>query len=197
MATDVTIAAAARNAGFPQDQLKTAVMVALAESGGNEFATNHNSNGTVDYGLWQINSVHTDALKLGDWRSPTVNAQMAHLVFTQAKSWSPWVTYKNNAYLKFEARAGTAVTALGLFQDAINGVTAGAQGNIQDPSTTSAIDTITNFFHFISDKHNWVRLGMILVGLLLINSVVFALLKEAGVVDGVAKTVGAVKGLVL
>jgi len=36
-----------------------AIAVALAESNGNPDAIDHDGNGTVDRGLWQINSVHT------------------------------------------------------------------------------------------------------------------------------------------
>jgi hypothetical protein len=197
MATDVTIAIAARTAGFDEQNLKTAVMVALAESGGNEFATNRNTNGTTDYGLWQINSIHTDALKLGNWQVPTDNAKMAYMVFKQRGSWSAWSAYNNNSYLKFEVRARTALVALGLFEKEIPDAIKGATDGPQLPGGPGTVDTIAKFFEFISDKHNWQRLGMIVVGAFLVNIVFLAVMKDAGVIDAATKTIGAVKGLVL
>ena len=88
-------------AGFSAADAKTATQIALAESSGNRLATNHNSNGSTDYGLWQINSVHKDALALGDWKDPATNARMAYLVYKQAgNKFTPWVTYNNGAYTK-------------------------------------------------------------------------------------------------
>lgn len=197
MATDVTIAIVAKQAGFDEQNLKTAVMVALAESGGNEFATNHNTNGSTDYGLWQINSVHTDALKLGKWNAPADNAKMAYMVFKQKGSWSPWSAYNNNKYLDFEVRARTALATLGVIEKA-PGIIGGMLDGPQIPGLNNqSVDTIGNFFEFISDKHNWQRLGMIVVGAFLINIVFLAIMKDAGVIDAATKTIGAVKGLVL
>src|ERR1044072_4069643 len=47
-------------AGFTRSgNLTLAVAIALAESGCNPAALGHNTNGTTDRGLWQINSIHT------------------------------------------------------------------------------------------------------------------------------------------
>ena len=106
--SDAAIAAAARQAGFPESELATAVAVALAESGGNTTATHQNLNGTVDHGLWQINSVHASLLAGGDWRDPNANARMAYSVWRErGGSWSPWYTYpvKSGLYLPRAKRA--------------------------------------------------------------------------------------------
>ncbi|MGI8680922.1 MAG: transglycosylase SLT domain-containing protein, partial [Mycobacteriales bacterium] len=71
----VVAAKAAIAAGFPAAELVTAVAVAGAESGWNPSATHVNSNGSIDRGEWQINSVHADLLRLGDWRDPLTNAR--------------------------------------------------------------------------------------------------------------------------
>jgi len=60
-------ASAALAAGFPAEQLVTAVAIAGAESGYDPAATHLNSDGSTDYGLWQINSIHTVLLTQGDW----------------------------------------------------------------------------------------------------------------------------------
>ena len=54
------IAGYALAAGFPPNEIATATAVALAESGGDTNATNHNTNGSYDYGIWQINTVQVD-----------------------------------------------------------------------------------------------------------------------------------------
>ena len=88
-------------AGWSGADLEVAVAIAMAESGGDPQALNTaNRNGSVDHGLWQINSVHAGLLADGDWRDPVSNARMAHAVWSQAgQSWTPWVTYKTGAYL--------------------------------------------------------------------------------------------------
>src|SRR4051812_48178503 len=61
--------------------LDTAIAVALAESGGNDQAMHKNSNGSTDFGLWQINSVHTDLLKKYTWNNAGDNTEMARQIW--------------------------------------------------------------------------------------------------------------------
>lgn len=98
-------AQAAAAAGFTGADLTTAVAIAGAESGFRPTVTNRNRNGSVDHGLWQINSVHGPLLRSGDWRDPYANARMAKAVFDRAGgSWSPWTTYKTGAYLAVDVQ---------------------------------------------------------------------------------------------
>jgi hypothetical protein len=73
---------------------RTAEGVAMAESSGYKYATDHDSNGSVDRGLWQINSVH------GHWSSYNVNtnARGAKAISDDGHNWRPWVTYTSGAY---------------------------------------------------------------------------------------------------
>jgi hypothetical protein len=71
-----------------------AAEIAHAESGGLQDATDPDSNGTVDRGYWQINSVH-GALSTYD---PAGNARAAVLLSGDGTDWSPWVTYSTGAY---------------------------------------------------------------------------------------------------
>ena len=62
------------------------------ESGGRADATNYNTDGSTDRGLFQINSVHARKVN-GDLDSlydPKVNIQVAYQIF-KASSWDPWV----------------------------------------------------------------------------------------------------------
>ena len=73
--------------------------IAMAESSGNPQAVDHDSNGSTDYGLWQINSVHDyDPNKL--LNSPLYNAQAAVAVYN-SQGLGAWTTYTNGAYKQF------------------------------------------------------------------------------------------------
>lgn len=76
------------NAGGDPQHVNEAVAVALAESGGNPGAQNTNSNGTVDRGLWQINSSHGADSTF----DPQANARAAIRLSNNGKDWSAWCT---------------------------------------------------------------------------------------------------------
>ena len=103
------IAGYAQAAGFPPEELARATAVALAESGGDPGATHSNTNGSVDYGLWQINTVHGSLLNQGDKFNPLDNAKMALTVFRGAgNKWTPWPSYNNGSSQGFMAQATLA-----------------------------------------------------------------------------------------
>ena len=85
----------------------------MAESSGNPGAVNpNNPNGTIDRGLWQINSIHEHRLKGGNWFDPADSTRMAREIYADAgNSWTPWSTYShwgtNTAHLQ-AARASIA-----------------------------------------------------------------------------------------
>lgn len=122
------------------------VAIALAESGGDTGATHKNSNGTTDYGLWQINSVHASLLSGGDWKNATANFQMANSLYNgRGGKFTDWSTYKNQAYAAFMTQATAAwgkpddsqATHSGL-KDATDTVDAGLSGilgGLTDPAT--------------------------------------------------------------
>jgi len=82
--------------GNPQSAA-VAAAVAMAESGGNSQATDNDSNGSVDRGLWQINSIH-GAQSTYDVMG---NARAAVAISNNGSNWSPWVTYNTGAYRKY------------------------------------------------------------------------------------------------
>ncbi len=71
-----------------------AAEIARAESGGQQYATDADGNGTVDRGYWQVNSIH-GALSTYD---PAGNARAAVELSGDGTNWSPWVTYQTGAY---------------------------------------------------------------------------------------------------
>jgi hypothetical protein len=161
----VQIANAAKAAGFTGKDVAIAVAVAFAESGGESTASHKNSNGSTDYGLWQINSIHSAVLRSGSWSNPNDNAKMAYKVFSEAgKKWTPWVTYKSGSYLKF----------LGKGNDAAGNATGTPVLSIPGSAELGAIK---KFAEFIIDPHNWLRVGLFVAGTILL---VIALFKMTG-----------------
>lgn len=65
------------------------------ESGGNAHATNYNSNGSTDVGLWQINSINWGGCSGGKAPcDPTQNLNCAIKVYQgSGNSWRPWSTH--------------------------------------------------------------------------------------------------------
>lgn len=82
-----------QEAGGSPSAAFTAAEVARAESGGRQYATDNNSNGSTDRGYWQINST---------WGAESTydalgNAKAAVAISDDGTNWSPWVTYQHGA----------------------------------------------------------------------------------------------------
>lgn len=85
-----------RNGGSPATA-RIAAAVAMGESSGDPQATNRNTDGSVDRGLWQINSVH-GGLSTYD---VDANARAAIQISNKGTNWKPWVAFTNGSYRKF------------------------------------------------------------------------------------------------
>jgi len=78
-------------AGGSQGEAFTAAEIAMAESGGNQYAT-----GTVgERGYWQINPDH-GSLSTYD---PMGNAKAAVIISADGTNWTPWTTYTSGLYI--------------------------------------------------------------------------------------------------
>jgi len=100
-------------AGFSdQNALTVAIAIALAESSGQIAVTHKNMDGSTDYGLWQINSVHS-SYSPARLLTPLYNAQAAYNISGSGSNWNPWTTYTTGVYQKFlsEARNGAVAAA--------------------------------------------------------------------------------------
>lgn len=112
-----------------------AAAIALAESGGDPQSTNHNTNGTVDRGLWQINSIH-GAQSTYDVMS---NARAAVAISNNGSNWKPWCTAWSNG------RCGGTFMGSGapVFKHLPSGApTGGATGQTPGGSATPAGNAI-------------------------------------------------------
>lgn len=116
--------------GNPQAAAMAAA-IATAESGGNSAAYDLDSNGTIDRGLWQINSVHGAQ---SSFDIPT-NARAAIAISNNGTNWSPWVTYNTGAYRQYLQSGVQADTNV-----PVNG-TAAAANNSSDGTTTTQQST--------------------------------------------------------
>lgn len=77
----------------------------MAESGGKAHIDNAglNRDGSVDYGLMQINSIHADMVggDLEKLRDPATNIKIAYSLSRGGTNWTPWSAYNSGKYLKY------------------------------------------------------------------------------------------------
>lgn len=66
-----------------------AASIASAESGLKSDSVGHNTNGTTDNGLWQINSTNAPPSQMLD---PVLNVQKAIAMSNNGQTWRPWCT---------------------------------------------------------------------------------------------------------
>jgi hypothetical protein len=95
----------ASQAGFSKGTIPLAVAIALAESGGRAGAMNRNSDGSIDRGLWQINSTHGSLSTF----SPLANAKAAYAISHGGHDWKPWTTFTSGAYKKYLTRGYSVI----------------------------------------------------------------------------------------
>jgi hypothetical protein len=131
-----------------------AAAVALAESGGNPNAENHNTDGSTDRGLWQINSVHGSQSTF----DVAANTKAAIVISANGTNWHPWTTYNSGAYRKFLSGGGPATGDISTLYNAAGGT--GDQGG-------SSI-TLGSALKVLTDPHTYFRAAMFLLGIILL-----------------------------
>ncbi len=193
-----------QNGGNPA-AAKTAAAVALAESRGIPTATNTNSNGSIDRGLWQINSVHgaqstTDVI---------ANVKAAIAISNNGANWSPWTTFKTGAYKTFLGQVPTLNTlggtdptgaALGSAFAGVPGLGAvGAIGQgagalgVNLPNPLSSLDLFASVLAWLTTPANWLRILEFVAGAV---AVFYALMQLSGADRKVTQVVAATAGKV-
>lgn len=91
------IAGYAQGAGLRGNAIVIAIAIALAESSGVYNVTHLNTDGSTDYGLWQINSVHKQ-FNTSQLLTPAYNAMAMAQISGNGSNWGPWTTYTTGAY---------------------------------------------------------------------------------------------------
>jgi len=96
------IANVLRQAGFAEKDIPTFMAIAMAESGGRPDAVNNrNSNGSIDRGLFQINSVHQGNPWYPQNPFDPLQSAKAALAIYQSQGLKAWSVYNSGAYQKF------------------------------------------------------------------------------------------------
>ena len=111
---DFEIAEIAVDVGFARTHARTAVAVALAESGGRTDVVNEAGNvpPSRDRGLWQINSYWHPEVSDREAFDPVQCGRAAYRISKSGADWHPWATWTSGAYLSFAHRAAIAVSAV-------------------------------------------------------------------------------------
>lgn len=99
------IANLAKAAGVPCNGIVLATAVALGESDGVVHATHSNDDGSIDRGIWQINSKAWPMYSSSCVFDPACNAGAMADISGDGGSWSHWLAYTNGRYLQFMAQA--------------------------------------------------------------------------------------------
>ena len=142
-----------------------AAAVAMAESGGDSSATNSNSDGSTDRGLWQINSVH-GSLSTFD---VTANTKAAIQISNNGKNWSPWVTFVSGAYKKFLSPTTPASTGtLPAGTTSASGIGIPGTGISVSGLVTSAVNALLGMLGLGSLKDMAERAGLIILSFALV-----------------------------
>ena len=111
--TDNQRATWAKQAGFPADQIATAVAISIAENRSGKIDAIGGPNlvdGSYDYGMWQINDKAHPGLfeRFPQWWS-VQNANMTKAVWDDAGgSWRPWTTFTSGTYSAYMDRGRKA-----------------------------------------------------------------------------------------
>lgn len=128
--SDDELAWIALNGGWKGEDAAMAVAIMKAESGGNPGASNHNTNGTMDKGLWQINDVHNSKLPGEDRYDPAVSTRLARMIYEESgNNFSAWSTVSyNSAYAQHMDAARAAVARGGTAPPGAKGGNSGGAG---------------------------------------------------------------------
>jgi hypothetical protein len=190
----------ARGAGLSDKEANTMTVIAPCESGNagkypvNSDAENRNSNGSVDTGIWQINSVHRP--KHPTWtvawlKVPANNAKAMAVLFRDGGV-TPWTSSGSCWLPKMteNALAGTLADPKGAAE-----AVAGAVGNPVDTALSAVralVETVNRVGSWISDPHSWTRVGYVAAGIALViaaGAAVAADTKAGQAVTGTATTI--------
>jgi hypothetical protein len=108
----------ASRAGFAQNGLVVAVAIGMAESGCNRYARGYNGPtrgcpyGSVDRGMWQINSCYHAEVSDDCAYRAQCNANAAYRISAGGRTFRPWAAYTNGRYRAHLGQARAAVARL-------------------------------------------------------------------------------------
>lgn len=208
--TQSEMTALALSVGFPASVAPTMGAIGMAESGGNTQAVHTNSNGSVDKGVWQINSVNSDVINKygGNPLNPTANAQMALAIYKR-QGLQAWSTYTSGAYLKYTNKGGSDSAAnvpasfwndlkdpqwWGALGNGLGGSGVPGTGLVPDPGNEGilgGLSGIVQALQTLTSAATWERIGLVLAGAVLVVIGIIAMIGS----NREVRTVGKVAAL--
>ncbi len=170
--TDKQIAQYAFDAGFRGGPLIVSIAVALSESRGLTTARHVNTDGSVDRGLWQINSRWHPEVSNACAYNPSCAATQAHRIAAGGASWSQWATFTSGAYKAFNSRATAAAKTVDKQLAPGGGPSVGTRIGTSLPglpgwltAPAKAADILAGLAGTIINPHFWLRVLYIVGGL--------------------------------
>lgn len=179
------------SAGLTPARAKIAAAIAMAESGGDARA--HNTKGLDNsYGYWQINmkgALGPPRLKQFGIASadqlfdPATNAKAMAILSKQGADFRPWSTYLSGSYLRYlSAPVGGGVVDVG-FWDRLKGLVPDQIPNPLDPLGAlkdfgQIVQVVIKTAAWVSNSENWVRVGYVLGGTLVVLTGVSMVLRD-------------------
>lgn len=160
------------------DKVITATAIALAESGGETTETNTNTDGSIDTGLWQINSVHRrdhPSWSVSWLKDENNNARAMATVSNGGTNWRPWVAYRTGRYREHLDQVRAAVNAErteggGVSLPGLPGSPGtGLPGAIESPleALIEVVDILKDVGKWIGNPSNWIRIIQVTGGIVL------------------------------
>ncbi len=157
-----------------------AMVVTLAENGsGDPRAINHNRDGSLDRGLWQINSRYHHEVMDSCAFSPACSTEAASRISLRGANWSQWSTWNHyhgltgfpqtireraaRALTENEVKLGPGPFDPGSIAKDVGGA---ALGIIKAPLT--ATQQIAKLIVLLMSAKLWIRIGMVLGGAVLL-----------------------------
>jgi hypothetical protein len=92
-----------------EPQMVVALSIAMAESSCNGSATNDNTNGSEDRGLWQINNAAWPNVSNTCAFQVQCNADAAWNISDKGTDWEPWSTYDSGVWENYVGDAKSAI----------------------------------------------------------------------------------------
>lgn len=139
LVSETELAQVLSKVGFDAATIPKMICTAKYESSFYEGNTNRNSNGTTDYGIFQINSAHLGESgcpsSASDLLEVTPNAECALSVY-QRQGLNAWVAYKNNKAECDAAEAPANVDLNASSESSSNGTGASTAANVDDGGTS-------------------------------------------------------------
>jgi hypothetical protein len=174
------------------DNAVKAVAICLAESGGTmKRSDKPNSNGTYDWGAWQINDIHKPSDEVKNHWAP--NWQTAYQIASGGTNWKPWSTYNNGRYVQFMGAAAaawqTAKPINGHEADQAAGIDPNEEGTTNKGETITTLSGPLAFLNVFINPNTWVRVAMVVAGTLLIMIFIVSIIRKQAV-GAVAKQIG-------